>query len=174
MTKKIYYYELLELIHQHKQPKYIWYNHKKFKWVHCNSNYIFVGDYITTLTMERLSNVFGIKDIDDNVALSLNLLETILPKFKVEIELDLLDSTEKKYLYNIVKPYLTEYYITVMKISHPDNKENITIFLNDLSCPATPIATIELPKFEKGSMYKGMGTKNAIYDLSELGVCCEY
>ena len=51
MTKKIYYYELLELIHQHKQPKYLWYNHKRFKWVHCNSNYIFVGDYITTLNV---------------------------------------------------------------------------------------------------------------------------
>lgn len=166
MTKKIYYSELLELIHQHKQPTYLWYNHKKFIWL-VDNYYTEEENTSDTLLWERLSNVYGLDDIKKgNSDISIDLLATILPKFKVEIELDKLDDSERRYLRSVINPfrykveYIVKHYIS--RFDSSDFKECISIGIigkNELT----------LPEFEIGEMYQGMEL-NKYYTIKELGL----
>ena len=116
MVKKIYYSELLDMIRNNTNPDYVYYNHRLFTWD--SFQRIYVGydskGYIVSLLEERVHNVWGTElDISD--------LGRLLIKFRVDCPVPLLDSTEKKYLYNIVKPYLTNSSIWVIKVLNLDN-----------------------------------------------------
>lgn len=76
---------------------------------------------------------------------------------------DILNSREKEYLSNVIKPF-RDSAINIIKFeSYRDRqKEYITIYIkNDFA--------INLPNFEKNTMYKNMEINKA-YTLEELGL----
>ena len=76
-----------------------------------------------------------------------------------EVEQEILDEEEKKYLSNVIKPFRKDVeYISKLEY---DNKEYIYIDLVEES--------FSLPMFEKNTMYRGMKIKEE-YSLEELGL----
>lgn len=76
---------------------------------------------------------------------------------------DILDSGEKEYLSNVIKPF-RDSVINIKKFENyrDRQKEYITIYIkNDFA--------INLPNFEKNTMYKNMEINKA-YTLEELGL----
>lgn len=77
---------------------------------------------------------------------------------------DVLDIQEKRYLYNIIKPFINKVsYIIKQNYMNNDEYITITYFEN------RNISYITLPTFRKNSMYKGMEIDRE-YDLKELGI----
>ena len=75
-------------------------------------------------------------------------------------ERPLLDSTERKYLTSVIRPFRKE--VTVIKkLGTPAGKEYILIILKD-DC-------MSFPSFEKGKMYKGLELEKR-YTPEELGL----
>lgn len=74
---------------------------------------------------------------------------------------DILDSKEREYLSNVIKPF-RDRAINIKKFENYREKEYITIYIkNDFE--------INLPNFEKNTMYKNMEINKA-YTLEELGL----
>lgn len=74
---------------------------------------------------------------------------------------DILDSKEREYLSNVIKPF-RDRAINIKKFENYREKEYITIYIkNDFE--------INLPNFEKNTMYKNMEIDKA-YTLEELGL----
>ncbi len=73
----------------------------------------------------------------------------------------ILDNTEKRYLKNIISPFRDEVKSIRKKIQDGKIYEFILIELS--------FDILVLPRFEKGTMYKGMVT-NKEYTLEELGL----
>lgn len=75
-------------------------------------------------------------------------------------ERPILDSTERRYLTSVIRPFRKE--VTVIKkLDTPAGKEYILIILKD-DC-------MSFPSFEKGKMYKGMGLEKR-YTPEDLGL----
>lgn len=79
---------------------------------------------------------------------------------KQEYKPSILDKAEKKYLSNIIRPFRDKV-IGIIKKEY-GTKEYVQITLKNES-------GIDLPFFDKGSMYKGMRAFNP-YTLKELGL----
>ena len=81
----------------------------------------------------------------------------------VKLPKQILDEKEKEYLSNVIEPYRNKNMVEcICKYRVSDSKERLTIYIkNDVG--------IDLPKFEKGTMYKGMELKKD-YTLEELGL----
>lgn len=73
---------------------------------------------------------------------------------------EILDSTEKKYLAAVIKPFRNS--VSFISKKEIDNKEYIAIFINDEDYTF-------LPYFDKGTMYIGM-KKGKKYTLKDLGI----
>lgn len=111
-----------------------------------NSNYI--GKEFIVENVKRLSGEIWIK-IND-VVYSISRLNTLDYE---EVKPEILDSTEKKYLLGIIKPFKDKvgkiYKREATHLIGTEYKEFICIEIED-------DASICLPNFNKGSMYKGM------------------
>lgn len=91
---------------------------------------------------------------------SIEYTTSILEWMAQPYERPLLDSTEKKYLSEVIRPFRKE--VTVIKkLGTPAGKEYILIILKD-DC-------MSFPSFEKGTMYKGMELEKR-YTPEDLGL----
>ena len=101
-----------------------------------------------------------------------NKLLTMLLQGKISIikvERPILDDIEKRYLSNIIKPFRNKV-IGITKYNYSTNGEYIHIKLKRTISPVDyfiPLASIDLPIFKKGIMYKGMKLRRE-YSLKEL------
>lgn len=95
---------------------------------------------------------------DGSYILSLNL--NLLLNGECEIEKPILDKVEKRYLENLLRPFKNR--VTYVKKKNTSNQQYLYIQLEGYEC-------IELPYFEKNTMYEGMITSQA-YTLKELGL----
>lgn len=75
-------------------------------------------------------------------------------------EMSILDSTEKKYLSEVIRPFRKEV-VFIEKLKIPFGKEYILITLKDDG--------MYLPSFDKGTMYKGVKLEKK-YTPEELGL----
>lgn len=80
---------------------------------------------------------------------------------RAEIEKHILDKIEKRYLENVFKPF-KDRVMYVEKLNSCNQQQYLYIKLEGYEC-------IELPYFEKNTMYEGMITSQA-YTLKELGL----
>ena len=76
------------------------------------------------------------------------------------IEKPILDKVEKRYLENLLRPFKDR--VKYVKKKNTSNQQYLYIKLEGYEC-------IELPYFEKNTMYEGMITSQA-YTLKELGL----
>ena len=74
---------------------------------------------------------------------------------------EILDNTEKNYLRSVIRPFRNE--VKTIEKNIMDDKEYICINLKNW------LDTFTLPRFKKGTMYKGM-KKDKKYTLEELGL----
>lgn len=89
------------------------------------------------------------------------------PVFTVIKEHMYLDKVEKKYLRNIVRPFLNnKYKVKISKRNETAKRQFISIVIKSVVLDEPP-ATLRLPSFEKDSMYEGL-KPDAVYDLKEL------
>ena len=79
----------------------------------------------------------------------------------------ILDKTEKDYLRNIIKPFMSEHKIEIEKCGLPSGDEYIRIKFYRLLNSNEHF--MDLPYFSKRKMYKGM-KKNKYYTPEELGL----
>ena len=79
---------------------------------------------------------------------------------EIEIEKPILDKVEKRYLENVLRPFKDR--VKYVKKKNTSNQQYLYIKLEGYEC-------IELPYFEKNTMYEGMITSQA-YTLKELGL----
>ena len=79
---------------------------------------------------------------------------------RCEIEKPILDKVEKSYLENLLRPFKDR--VKYVKKKNTSNQQYLYIKLEGYEC-------IELPYFEKNTMYEGMITSQA-YTLKELGL----
>ena len=92
------------------------------------------------------------------------LLELLVGKVEaIKIPKEILSEKEKKYLSNVIRPYENKNKVeSICKYRVSDSKERLSIYIkNDVG--------IDLPKFEKGTMFKGMEL-NKEYTLEDLGI----
>ena len=90
--------------------------------------------------------------------LSINL--NCLLNGKCEIEKPILDKVEKRYLQNVLRPFKDR--VVYVKKKNISNQQYLHIQFKAYEC-------IELPNFEKNTMYEGMITSQA-YTLKQLGL----
>lgn len=83
-------------------------------------------------------------------------------KIVYEVEDEILDEQEKKYLSNLVRPFRDKVLSIIKTEYYNEREEFVSIILRD-------DVNIDLPNFKKGTMYKGMET-NKDYTLKELGL----
>lgn len=95
---------------------------------------------------------------DGSYILSLNL--NLLLNGECEIEKPILDKVEKSYLENVLRPFKDR--VVYVKKKNTSNQQYLHIQFEGYEC-------IELPYFEKNTMYEGMITSQA-YTLKELGL----
>jgi len=165
MKKTIYYYQLLEMIQKGKQPKVVYYNHKEFTWdedlnIYCRYDADSCNAH--SLLFDRFNNVYGSyenKDFNKTI-------ESLLPKFKVSYQEDILDETEKRYLRSVIKPFRHN----VASISKKDNGYGSSYIAIDLHYPhVIGVDSMCLPYFLNSSgMYKNMkcDVKYSLQDLN--------
>lgn len=152
--KKITYRELLNLIHEGKQPKRIVHNDRVYKFE--NDTYFEEsekdGIFYLTYAIHRHTEWY----LAENREFSYE--ETIL------------DDKEKAYLSNIIKPF-KKYVYRIEKIEE-QKQERICIsyaeYLERVKGQEV-YRFIFLPTFKAGTMYKGMEL-NKEYTLEELGL----
>lgn len=82
----------------------------------------------------------------------------------VKIPKPILNEKEKKYLSAVIKPF-SDKVIAIAKYNYYSGEEFIKIKVNQRKF----IEDIDLPYFEKGTMYKGMQSDKE-YTLDELGL----
>lgn len=78
-----------------------------------------------------------------------------------------LDEVEKKYLTNILRPFVKNYDITITK--ETDNYLEKEYLIIKLYVKGACTDAIELPYFKPNTMYKGM-TSHRVYTLKALGL----
>lgn len=78
-----------------------------------------------------------------------------------------LDEVEKKYLKNLLRPFVNNYNITVTK--ETDNYLGKEFLVIELYVNTVCTDTVELPYFKPNTMYKGMES-HKIYTLKDLGL----
>lgn len=94
--------------------------------------------------------------------LKLSEIKNFMATYKVER--DILDDDEKRYLKNIIRPFKKQ--VLFIKKYDLYEYEFISIFIKEINGKEV---SIDLPSFEKGSMYKNMNIKEKYY-LEELGL----
>lgn len=109
-------------------------------------------------------NLFNFKDNWSDMGEIIKIEEPVEYKTVYEQKQEILDKVEKEYLSAVIKPFrnrIKSIYKTTICL---EDKEYITIMLND-----EDEEFIDFPYFEKDTMYKGM-QKDKKYTLEELGV----
>ena len=107
---------------------------------------------------------------DDNVASSLTKLYSGCKDFVKMVEEykePILDEVEKKYLTNILRPFVKNYDITITK--ETDNYLGKEYLVIKLHVGTVCTDAIELPYFKSNTMYKGM-ISHRVYSLKNLGL----
>lgn len=107
-------------------------------------------------------NISGRFEGEPNEETLMGIMKSKNVKIVYEVEDEILDEQEKKYLGNLIRPFRDKV-LSVMKTEYYDERaEFISIMLRD-------DGDVDLPNFKKGTMYKGMET-NKQYTLKELGL----
>lgn len=160
--KQITFRELLNLIHEGKQPNKVhligtktdWEwdsNDEEYYYINFNNGYTYTED--TTLE-EVVSDFYNAKQLAEEKIIS----------FCEEI----LDDKEKEYLSNIIRPF-KKYVRAVSKIKI-GSQEQINILYYDYFDKGEDVYSfILLPTFKKDTMYRGMESYKE-YTLEELGL----
>ena len=90
---------------------------------------------------------------------SITMLEWLCEEYKEPI----LDEEEKKYLSAVIKPFRNRTEVIAKLLDCDEKREYIAVGCNTIQ------DSFSLPRFEKGTMYKGMELNKA-YTLEELGL----
>ena len=155
--KRITFRELLNLIHEGKQPNKVYLSgtNLEWEWDSVDEEYYwqdFNGGIEFVTLGELVSNRFTGKQLAE---------KKIIDFFD-----DILTDKEKAYLSNLIKPF--KKYISEIKKRSIGSQEQIVITYHDyLNTDGS--SCIFLPTFKRGTMYKGMKT-DARYTLEELGL----
>jgi hypothetical protein len=107
---------------------------------------------------------------DDDVESSLTKIYSGCKDFIKMVEAykePVLDEVEKKYLTNILRPFVKNYDITITK--ETDNYLGKEYLVIKLHVGTVCTDAIELPYFKPNTMYKGM-TSHRVYTLKNLGL----
>lgn len=122
----------------------------KAKWIDNESFEIYADDGVYRMNS------------NSNAILLRGLINWLEDEYKVPI----LDKKEKEYLSAVIRPWRDKVdCIRKQRLLTEENYEFIRIVYRD----TTRTARIELPNFEKGTMYKGMELGKE-YSLEELGL----
>lgn len=97
--------------------------------------------------------------LDSNSSICEYFLNNLLTG-RCEIEKPILDKVEKRYLQNVLRPFKDR--VVYVKKKNISNQQYLHIQFKAYEC-------IELPNFEKNTMYEGMITSQA-YTLKQLGL----
>ena len=157
--------ELLKFYGVEVGKKYKVYNH-----VH-DWNAVFDGAMFQVCVNE-IHGIFLRFDPDDYMSIfedpkyKLNFLDELYYYEDVEV----LDTTEKKYLKNIIKPFKNRVSAIIKYKSQTLNMEWLQICITDENIGTTTTKeSFSLPNFKSGTMYLGMKTDKR-YTLAELGL----
>lgn len=127
-----------------------------------NGKAVFYGgseEYESTYCFENLTDDFKYEHNDE-----VSIVKVERPtKYETVFERkeEILDNTEKNYLRSVIRPFRNE--VKTIEKNIMDDKEYICINLKNW------LDTFTLPRFKKGTMYKGM-KKDKKYTLEELGL----
>ena len=127
-----------------------------------NGKAVFYGgseEYESTYCFENLTDDFKYEHNDE-----VSIVKVERPtKYETVFERkeEILDNTEKNYLRSVIRPFRNE--VKTIEKNIMDDKEYICINLKNW------LDTFTLPRFKKGTMYKGMKL-NKEYTLKELGL----
>ena len=126
-----------------------------------NGEVVFYGGsskYGSTYCFENLTDDFKY-ELNDEVS----IVKVERPTYETVFERkeEILDNTEKNYLRSVIRPFRNE--VKTIEKNIMDDKEYICINLKNW------LDTFTLPRFKKGTMYKGM-KKDKKYTLEELGL----
>ena len=127
-----------------------------------NGKAVFYGGsskYGSTYCFENLTDDFKYEHNDE-----VSIVKVERPtKYETVFERkeEILDNTEKNYLRSVIRPFRNE--VKTIEKNIMDDKEYICINLKNW------LDTFTLPRFKKGTMYKGM-KKDKKYTLEELGL----
>jgi hypothetical protein len=108
--------------------------------------------------------------VDGDISRSLEKMYTSCKDFITMVDTykpPVLDEVEKKYLTNILRPFVKNYDITITK--ETDNYLEKEYLVIKLHVNTTCTDAIELPYFKPNTMYKGM-TSHRVYTLKNLGL----
>lgn len=125
-----------------------------------NGKAVFYGgseEYESTYCFENLTDDFKYEHNDE-----VSIVKVERPtKYETVFERkeEILDNTEKNYLRSVIRPFRNE--VKTIEKNIMDDKEYICINLKNW------LDTFTLPRFKKGTMYKGMRV-NKKYTLEEL------
>ena len=149
MIKRMTISDLLNCIKNNTQPKEIVF--KNF-----NKNY----------ESDKFYWVDGCKQYQNvrNEPVMFTIGESIANNMIVEYNVSILTAQQKQYIANIIKPFRDK--VTgIIKLPGESNKEYIEIIYKD----GSSISFIDLPPFEKNTMYTGM-ERSHHYILKELEI----
>lgn len=126
-----------------------------------NGEVVFYGGsskYGSTYCFKNLTDDFKY-ELNDEVS----IVKVERPTYETVFERkeEILDNTEKNYLRSVIRPFRNE--VKTIEKNIMDDKEYICINLKNW------LDTFTLPRFKKGTMYKGM-KKDKKYTLEELGL----
>ena len=106
---------------------------------------------------------------DDDVELSLTKMYSGCKDFVKMVEEykeSVLDEIEKKYLTNILRPFVNRYKVSIVKKENFNHSlQYIVIYLTD----KYGVESLDFPYFKSGTMYKGMKPYKE-YGLKDLGL----
>ena len=124
-----------------------------------NGKVVFYGSsskYKSTYCFENLTDDFKFEPNDE-----VSIVKVERPTYETVFERkeEILDNTEKNYLRSVIRPFRNE--VKTIEKNIMDDKEYICINLKNW------LDTFTLPRFKKGTMYKGMRV-NKKYTLEEL------
>lgn len=161
--KQITFRELLNLIHERKQPNKVFFDctNVDWKWDSVDEEYYYINFnsvYTEDTTLEEVvSDIYTTKQLAE---------EKIISFFD-----DILTDKEKAYLRNIIKPF--KKYVEYIVKGPIESQERIIIRYHDyLNADGSDYGSsfaIALPTFKAGTMYKGMELWKQ-YTLEELGL----
>lgn len=106
-------------------------------------------------------------DSSAKIAAGAKIVKVLVPKYtEKEVEVEVLDSTEKKYLKTLLKPLRVVRYVSKRE-EYDKEKDKMVEYLSFRDFGYREL--FRLPAFEKGSKYTGM-EKDRYYKVTELDI----